>query len=89
MKNLDVSYVKAESSGTLVYVAVDGNFAGSIVISDKIKPSAKTAMEELKKAGIKRLVMLTGDAKHGFRGVAWQSRKRKPGLGCHSTPDGL
>ncbi|MBR3770362.1 MAG: cadmium-translocating P-type ATPase [Lachnospiraceae bacterium] len=70
MKNLGVSYVKAESFGTLVYVAIDGVFAGSIVISDKIKPSAKTAMEELKKAGIKRLVMLTGDAKHVAEHVA-------------------
>ena len=70
MKNLGVSYMKAESLGTLVYVAVDGAFAGSIVISDKIKPSAKTAMEELKKVGIKRLVMLTGDAKHVAEHVA-------------------
>ena len=70
MKNLGVSYAKAESFGTLVYVAVDGTFAGSIVISDKIKPSAKTAMEELKKAGIKKLVMLTGDAKHVAEHVA-------------------
>ena len=70
MKNLGVSYMKAEPLGTLVYVAVDGAFAGSIVISDKIKPSAKTAMEELKKVGIKRLVMLTGDAKHVAEHVA-------------------
>ena len=70
MKNLGVSCVKAESLGTLVYVAVDSVFAGSIVISDKIKPSAKTAMEELKKVGIKRLVMLTGDAKNVAEHVA-------------------
>lgn len=70
MKNLGVSYVKAESVGTLVYVAVDGSFAGSIVISDKIKSNAKNAMEELKKAGIKKLVMLTGDAKHVAEHVA-------------------
>lgn len=70
MNRLNVPYAKADSIGTLVYVAVDGAFAGSIVISDKIKPSAKTAMEELKKAGIKKLVMLTGDAKNVAEHVA-------------------
>ena len=70
MNRLNVPYAKADAIGTLVYVAVDGAFAGSIVISDKIKPSAKTAMEELKKAGIKKLVMLTGDAKNVAEHVA-------------------
>lgn len=70
MNSLGVSYTKAETLGTLVYVAVDGVFAGSIVISDKIKPSAKAAMEGLKKAGIKKLVMLTGDAKNVAEHVA-------------------
>ena len=70
MNRLNVPYAKADSIGTLVYVAVDGAFAGSIVISDKIKPNAKTAMEELKKAGIKKLVMLTGDAKNVAEHVA-------------------
>jgi len=70
MNSLGVSYKKADSQGTLVYVAVDGEFAGSIVISDKIKPSAKIAMEDLKKAGIKKLVMLTGDAKRVAEHVA-------------------
>lgn len=64
MNSLGVTFEKAEALGTLVYVSVDGSFAGSIVISDKIKPSAKTAMEDLKKAGIKKLVMLTGDARN-------------------------
>lgn len=70
MKSLGIAYQKAESLGTLVYVAIDGVFAGSIVISDKLKPSAKTAMEDLKKAGIKKLVMLTGDAKNVAEHVA-------------------
>lgn len=70
MNRLNVPFVKSDSVGTLVYVAVDGVFAGSIVISDKIKPSAKTAMDELKKAGIKKLVMLTGDAKNVAEHVA-------------------
>jgi len=63
MNRLQVPFTACDTVGTQVYMAVDGIFAGSIVISDKIKPSAKTAMEELKKAGIKKLVMLTGDAK--------------------------
>jgi len=63
MEKLQVPFIAADAVGTQVYVAVDGCFAGSIVISDKIKPSAKTAIAELKKAGINKLVMLTGDAK--------------------------
>ncbi len=63
MNRLGVPFTKTDSVGTLVYVAIDGVFAGSIVISDKIKPSAKAAMDDLKKAGIKKLVMLTGDAR--------------------------
>lgn len=63
MHKLQVPFIPCDAVGTQVYVAVDGSFAGSIVISDKIKSSAKIAMEALKKAGIKKLVMLTGDAK--------------------------
>lgn len=70
MNRLNVPFVQSDSVGTLVYVAVEGAFSGSIVISDKIKPSAKMAMEELKKAGIKKLVMLTGDAKNVAEYVA-------------------
>ncbi len=70
MKGLNVSFSENDSVGTQVYVAIDGVFAGSIVIADKIKPSAKAAMEELKKAGIKKLVMLTGDAENVAEYVA-------------------
>lgn len=49
------------SLGTTVYVAIDGSFAGSIVISDTVKPDAKEAMAELRANGVGRLVMLTGD----------------------------
>ena len=70
MKAMGVSYKKAQSFGTLVYVAIDGVYAGSIVISDKIKESAKQAISSLKKAGMKRLVMLTGDAKNVAEAVA-------------------
>lgn len=70
MNMLKVSFIATEAVGTQVYVAVDDVFAGSILISDKIKPSAKMAMEDLKKAGIKKLVMLTGDAKKVAEHVA-------------------
>lgn len=70
MKSLNISYEKADGFGTLVYVEIDGAFAGSIVISDKLKPSAKKAMADLKKEGIKKLVMLTGDAKKVAEHVA-------------------
>ena len=70
MKSLNISYEKADGFGTLVYVAIDGAFAGSIVISDKLKASAKKAMADLKKEGIKKLVMLTGDAKKVAEHVA-------------------
>ena len=70
MKQLHVSFEGSYTVGTQVYVAVDGIFAGSIVISDRIKPSAKKAMTELKKAGVKKLVMLTGDTKKVAEHVA-------------------
>ena len=70
MKALNILYDKAEGYGTIVYVAIDGVFAGSIVISDKLKSNAKQAMNDLKKAGIKKLVMLTGDAKNVAEYVA-------------------
>lgn len=70
MQLLMVPYEKAEGYGTLVYVAIDGNYEGNIVISDKIKSGAKQAVEGLKKAGMKRLVILTGDAKNVAEHVA-------------------
>ncbi len=53
-----------EEAGTVVYVAVDGVYAGCIVISDVVKPTAKEAIVSLKNSGVKRTVMLTGDAKN-------------------------
>ena len=64
MKALHIPYEKADGYGTIVYVAIDGVFSGSIVISDKLKPNAKKAITDLKKLGIKKLVMLTGDAQN-------------------------
>jgi len=59
-------------SATTVYVAVDGVYAGSIIISDVVKPSSKPAVALLKKYGIKKTVMLTGDSEKAARAVAAQ-----------------
>ncbi len=61
MKALNVSFEPASSIGTLVYVAVDGKYCGSIVVSDVIKDNSKKAFALLKQAGINKTVMLTGD----------------------------
>lgn len=63
MERLSVSYEDCHLDGTLIHVAVDGKYAGHILISDMVKPSSKKAVLELKRAGVKRTVMLTGDAK--------------------------
>jgi Cd2+/Zn2+-exporting ATPase len=62
MERLSVSYEDCHLDGTLIHVAVDGKYAGHILISDMVKPSSKKAVLELKRAGVKRAVMLTGDA---------------------------
>lgn len=72
MNSLGISFEKADAVGTIIYVAIDGIFVGSIVISDKLKPTAKEAMEALKRNGMKRLVMLTGDAKAVADSVAME-----------------
>ncbi|ADY55822.1 cadmium-translocating P-type ATPase [Syntrophobotulus glycolicus DSM 8271] len=54
---------KEDTSGTVVYLAVDGVFAGTIVISDEIKPDSKQAIKDLRSIGVRSLVMLTGDSK--------------------------
>ena len=64
--NIDVSSTAAEvdsAIGTLVYVAVDGTYAGCIIISDVVKPTSAQAVMSLKKAGVSKVVMLTGDSK--------------------------
>ena len=63
MKKLGVTYQECHHVGTVVHMAVDGRYAGHILISDIIKPHAKEAISELKKAGISRTVMLTGDSR--------------------------
>lgn len=63
MKRLNIEYIDCHHVGTIVHMAVDGEYAGHIVISDLLKPYAKEAISELKKHGISHTVMLTGDAK--------------------------
>lgn len=70
MDQLGISYTVCDQVGTLVYVAVDGTFAGCIVISDLLKPHAKEAIDALKRAGVTRTVMLTGDTKQAADSVA-------------------
>ena len=70
MKHLNVEYRDCHSTGTIIHMAIDGKYAGHIVISDMIKPHAKEAIELLKKAGVEKTVMLTGDAKKVADGVA-------------------
>ena len=70
MDQLGIPYTVCDQVGTLVYVAVGGAFAGCIVISDLLKPHAKEAISALKKAGVTRTVMLTGDTKRVADSVA-------------------
>ena len=70
MDQLGIPYTVCDQVGTLVYVAVDGIFAGCIVISDLLKPHAKEAIDALKRAGVTRTVMLTGDTKRVADSVA-------------------
>ena len=70
MNRLGIAYKECHHVGTVVHMAVDGKYAGHILISDIIKPHAKEAIENLKKAGITRTVMLTGDGKKVAESVA-------------------
>lgn len=70
MDSIGVKWRDCHKTGTVVHVAVDGEYAGHIVISDEAKPDAKTAVSLLKRMGIQKTVMLTGDAKAVGEGVA-------------------
>ena len=70
MEHLGISCEECHEPGTIVHMAVDGSYAGHIVISDREKPEAKAAVDALKKAGIRRTVMLTGDRDAVARQVA-------------------
>ena len=66
----DINYQPADEVGTIIYIAVNGNYAGYIVIDDKIKSDSKSALEELKALGIENRVMLTGDNEQVAQRVA-------------------
>ena len=70
MKQMDIAHRDCHSLGTIIHVAIDGSYAGHIVISDLEKPNSKAAIAALKKAGVTRTVMLTGDAKSVAEKVA-------------------
>lgn len=61
LKDENIKYVKSEEVGTIIYIAIDKKFAGTIVISDKIKKDAKKAIRLFRKNNVKKIVMLTGD----------------------------
>lgn len=70
MDQLGVSWEPCREAGTVVYLSVDGVYAGYILIADRMKPTAKKAIEALKQAGVKKTVMLTGDRKETAMEVA-------------------
>lgn len=70
MKALHIAYSDCHTVGTVVHIAVDGEYAGHIVISDIVKPTSEKAVSALKSAGVKKTVMLTGDAQPVARQVA-------------------
>lgn len=63
MEHLGISYINCHAVGTIIHMAIDGKYAGHIVISDIVKPHSKAAIQALKAAGVHKTVMLTGDAK--------------------------
>ena len=70
MKQMNIAYAVPQKTGTEVHVAADGTYAGYILISDRMKPNAKEAVADLKAAGVKQVVMLTGDARNVAEAVA-------------------
>ena len=70
MTQLNIPYHDCHSVGTIIHMAVDGQYAGHIVISDVVKPHAREALSQLHKAGVEKTVMLTGDAKKVAEAVA-------------------
>ncbi len=70
MDRLGVKWIDCHAAGTIIHMAVDGRYAGHIVISDVVKPHAKEAIQALKKAGVEKTVMLTGDSRKAAEHVA-------------------
>ena len=70
MESEHIDFVPCNSIGTIVHIAIDGDYAGHIVISDRIKPYTKETIKELKNMGVEKTVMLTGDRKNVAEKVA-------------------
>ncbi len=70
MEQLGIDFIDCHSVGTIIHMAVDGKYAGHIVISDVVKPNSQKAIEQLHRAGVTKTVMLTGDAKKVADSVA-------------------
>ena len=70
MDRLGIAYIPCHSIGTIIHMAVGGQYAGHIVISDVVKPHAKDAVQALKAAGVRKTVMLTGDRREVAQQVA-------------------
>ena len=70
MEHLGISYISCHEAGTVIHMAIDGQYAGHILISDVEKPHSREAIRELKKAGVRRTVMLTGDRKEAAEQTA-------------------
>ena len=70
MEQLGIDFIDCHSVGTIIHMAIDGKYAGHIVISDVVKPNSKKAIEQLHRAGVTKTVMLTGDAKKIAASVA-------------------
>ena len=70
MEQLGIDFIDCHSVGTIIHMAIDGKYAGHIVISDVVKPNSKQAIEQLHRAGVTKTIMLTGDAKKVAASVA-------------------
>ena len=74
LRSQTVSFTPCDKAGTVVYAAADGVFIGWILISDRMKKTAKTAVEKLRKAGVRKTVMLTGDSRAAGEAAATELR---------------
>ena len=72
MEKLGYDYKHCHMSGTIIHMALDNEYAGHIVISDEIKEESKESIKELKKCGVKKTIMLTGDTESVAKDVAGQ-----------------
>ena len=70
MERLSVGYINCHHAGTIIHIALNGEYAGHILISDMVKPTSKAAVEALKRAGVEKTVMLTGDSSSAARQAA-------------------